>query len=85
MYTNRWSFFVAWPVATLLLCVLGPIRVYDGVGLPITLQSFAVVPIAKREWVGLHWDDMPEEYAGDRSFLVGANWAEARLKEKNGG
>jgi hypothetical protein len=39
----------------------------------------------QREWVGLHWDDMPEEYAGDRSFLDGANWAEARLKEKNGG
>jgi len=39
----------------------------------------------KREWIGLHWDDMPEEYAGDRSFLDGAKWAEAKLKEKNGG
>ena len=37
----------------------------------------------KREWVGLHLDDMPEKYAGDRSFLDGANWAEAKLKEKN--
>jgi len=39
----------------------------------------------QHEWVGLHWDDMPEEYAGDRSFLDGAKWAEAKLKEKNGG
>ena len=39
----------------------------------------------RKEWVGLHWDDMPEEYAGNRSFLDGANWAESRLKEKNGG
>jgi hypothetical protein len=39
----------------------------------------------QRGWVGLHWEDMPEEYAGNRSFLDGANWAESRLKEKNGG
>jgi len=39
----------------------------------------------RKEWVGLHLDDMPEEYAGDRSFLDCAKWAEARLKEKNGG
>jgi hypothetical protein len=37
----------------------------------------------KKPWVGLHWDDMPEEYAGDRSFLQGAKWALAKLKEKN--
>ena len=39
----------------------------------------------KREWVGLHLDDMPEEHVVDRSFLRGARWAEAKLKEKNGG
>jgi hypothetical protein len=39
----------------------------------------------KREWVGLHLDDMPESYAGDKSFLTIAKWAEAKLKEKNGG
>ena len=37
----------------------------------------------KRPWVGLHWDNLPEIYAGDRSFLEGAKWAEAKLKEKN--
>ena len=37
----------------------------------------------KREWVGLHLDDMPESYAGDKSFLTIAKWAEAKLKEKN--
>lgn len=36
-----------------------------------------------KQWVGLHLDDMPETYVGDRSFLHGARWAEAKLKEKN--
>ena len=39
----------------------------------------------KREWVGLTLDDMPETYAGDKSFLNIAKWAEAKLKENNGG
>jgi hypothetical protein len=39
----------------------------------------------QREWVGLHLDDIPETYAGDKSFLNIARWAEAKLKEKNGG
>jgi hypothetical protein len=38
----------------------------------------------RKEWVGLHLDDMPETYAGDKSFLNIARWAEAKLKEKNG-
>lgn len=37
----------------------------------------------KREWVGLHLDDMPDEHVVDRSFLRGARWAEVKLKEKN--
>jgi hypothetical protein len=36
-----------------------------------------------KPWVGLTWEDMPEEYAGDSSFLSGARWAEAKLKERN--
>ena len=36
-----------------------------------------------RPWIGLTWEDMPEEYAGDSSFLAGARWAEAKLKERN--
>jgi len=36
-----------------------------------------------KPWVGLTWEDMPEEYAGDSSFLSGARWAETRLKERN--
>jgi len=39
---------------------------------------------AQRKWVGLTWEDMPEEYAGDSNFLSGARWAEAMLKERNG-
>ncbi len=36
-----------------------------------------------KPWVGLTWEDMPEKYAGDSSFLSGARWAEAGLKERN--
>lgn len=36
-----------------------------------------------KPWVGLHLDDIPETYAGDKSFLNIAKWAEAKLKEKN--
>ena len=36
-----------------------------------------------KPWVGLTWEDMPEEYAGDSNFLSGARWAETRLKERN--
>ena len=39
--------------------------------------------VYKKPWVGLTWEDMPEEYAGDSNFLSGARWAETRLKEKN--
>ena len=46
-------------------------------------QQFGDAP-PKREWVGLTLDDMPETYAGDKSFLNIAKWAEAKLKEKNG-
>ena len=38
----------------------------------------------RKPWVGLNWDDMPETYAGDKSFLNIARWAEARLRSKNG-
>ena len=37
----------------------------------------------RKEWFGLHLDDIPETYAGDKSFLNIARWAEAKLKEKN--
>ena len=50
---------------------------------PSCLHSFSIVPVAKRKWVGLHLDDMPETYAGDKSFLNIAKWAETKLKEKN--
>jgi hypothetical protein len=40
-------------------------------------------PAAQRQWVGLNWEDMPDIRAGDHAFLSGAQWAEAKLKEKN--
>jgi len=41
------------------------------------------IQVYAKPWVGLTWEDMPEEYAGDSSFLSGARWAEAKLKERN--
>ena len=38
----------------------------------------------KKPWVGLNWDDLPEIYVGDKAFMHGAKWAEAKLKELNG-
>ena len=37
----------------------------------------------QRPWIGLNWDDLPEAYVGDKAFLQGAKWAEAKLREKN--
>ena len=39
----------------------------------------------QRTWVGLNLDDLPEIYVDDTAFLHGAQWAEAKLKEKNNG
>jgi len=36
-----------------------------------------------KPWLGLNWDDLPEIYVGDKAFMHGAKWAEAKLKEKN--
>jgi len=41
------------------------------------------IQVYAKPWVGLTWEDMPEEYAGDSNFLSGARWAEAKLKERN--
>ena len=37
----------------------------------------------QRTWVGLDWNEMPEIYMNDKAFEHGAQWAEAKLKEKN--
>ena len=51
---------------------------------PDVIETALYTAPPKREWVGLTLDDMPETYAGDKSFLNIAKWAEAKLKEKNG-
>jgi hypothetical protein len=43
-----------------------------------------VVP-PRKPWVGLNWDDIPDVFVGDIAFMQGAKWAQAKLKEKNGG
>ena len=48
------------------------------------LGNLSIGELPRKEWVGLHLDDIPESYAGDKSFLNIARWAEAKLKEKNG-
>ena len=42
-------------------------------------------PIHKREWVGLTGADFEKEKFVNNSFLAGASFAAAKLKEKNGG
>ena len=38
---------------------------------------------AQRPWVGLSFDEMPEEEFGNVEFLAGARWAARKLKERN--
>ena len=38
---------------------------------------------APRQWVGLTFDELPDHEFGNRDFILGARWAEAKLKEKN--
>lgn len=37
----------------------------------------------KREFVGLTWSDVPNEWVGNVAFMEGAKWAETKNKEKN--
>jgi len=50
---------------------------------PDVIETALYTAPPKQPWVGLHLDDIPETYAGDKSFLNIAKWAEAKLKEKN--
>ena len=34
-------------------------------------------------WVGLTWNDVPDEWVGKVAFMEGAKWADKQLKEKN--
>jgi hypothetical protein len=40
------------------------------------------IPI-ERQWIGLTLDELPDHEFGNRDFILGARWAEAKLKEKN--
>jgi len=42
-----------------------------------------VIEAPQREWVGLTYEDYEEKNHFGRDFVVGAEWAEAKLKEKN--
>jgi hypothetical protein len=37
----------------------------------------------QRTWVGLTWNDVPDEWVGKVAFMEGAKWADKQLKEKN--
>lgn len=39
----------------------------------------------RREWVGLTEEEMKDPRTHNFDFIYGARWAEAKLKEKNGG
>jgi hypothetical protein len=38
----------------------------------------------QRTWVGLTWNDVPDEWVGKVAFMEGAKWADKQLKQKNG-
>jgi hypothetical protein len=40
-------------------------------------------PIQQRTWVGLTWNDVPDEWVGKVAFMEGTKWADKQLKEKN--
>jgi len=44
-----------------------------------------VQKLLRRAWVGLTDEDMKDPLTHNFDFIDGARWAEARLKEKNGG
>ena len=81
--------------AILLMPIAEKQEPVDGVvlreGLPTLLRKSDMKPTdqrlythpPKREWVGLRWSDTPDEWLGNVSFMEGAKWAEAKLKEKN--
>jgi hypothetical protein len=37
----------------------------------------------QRTWVGLTWNDVPDEWVGKVAFMEGAKWADKQLKKKN--
>ena len=49
------------------------------------IERFAALVVAakQREWVGLIWGDLPSGNTVNYDFLVGAVWAEEKLREKN--
>lgn len=47
----------------------------------LELPNFTESP--QRTWVGLTWNDVPDEWVGKVAFMEGAKWADKQLKEKN--
>lgn len=50
---------------------------------PIGGEDVYLSPPASKPWVGLTLNDLPDSRFGDPTFYAGAQWAEAKLKEKN--
>jgi hypothetical protein len=46
-----------------------------------TIPLYTTLP--QRTWVGLTWNDVPDEWVGKVAFIEGAKWADKQLKEKN--
>jgi hypothetical protein len=63
-----------------------------GNAFPLAAKQYSVVgkhwkPLyatpQQRTWVGLTWNDVPDEWVGKVAFMEGAKWADKQLKEKN--
>jgi hypothetical protein len=55
----------------------------EGLNPPSAQLLYTTPPAAPRQWVGLNFDELPDHEFGNRDFILGARWAEAKLKEKN--
>ena len=42
-----------------------------------------VAVVKHKDWVGLTWNDVPDEWVGKVAFMEGAKWADKQLKGKN--
>jgi hypothetical protein len=59
-----------------------PVFTYEQVKAHIQVAMMSNIS-PQRTWVGLTWNDVPDEWVGKVAFMEGAKWADKQLKEKN--
>jgi hypothetical protein len=70
-----------WSLGTASTCKCPDLVTWDASAPIVTTPH----PAFKKPWQGLNFDELPDHEFGNRDFILGARWAEAKLKEKNHG